>query len=179
MTSRYRLLAMAVALAGSLTFAGIAFAAAPVLQSATAVPEDNGQEIQWTVTLSQLTLGSTLTFQAGPRQAALYLLDEPAPNQGTPVTETVTKTHETFTFVSGPVTDQDGNSVAAFYLQARESVPDQEPIYSNILSLQAVGQVPEVPLAAGLPVVLAGVGAWAWRRQRAAARTSVRSPLAG
>ncbi|MFG1530265.1 MAG: hypothetical protein AAFA34_03205 [Thermoplasmata archaeon] len=154
-----------VALVAALSLAGTAFS--QTLESASYV--QRGTDLVWTITLDNLTLGDNIMFSAGPSPSDLYPLDLV---DGQTALFGIGRTTQTYVFTSLEPT-QDGTPVALFYLQGTElntavpAVPPQFP--TNILSLNATGQLPEVPLALGLPLMgLAAAAAVTMRRRHGA-----------
>jgi hypothetical protein len=164
MMQRYAIAAAAIALAGSLGMAATTYAASPNpdLVSASTTEIDGGMEINWTITMTNLVPGSTMSFEAGPAQNNLIPLEL----GGKEVAISVTSATQTFTFTSD-APDYPGTNypAAIFYLGATEATA-AGPLSSNILNLVEYGQMPEVPWAAALPVVMLGAGAWMWMRRR-------------
>ena len=166
-----RLLAVGAAgvMAGALALAApaLAYTVAPGVKvsSPSYVTLANG-DLSWTVTVSGLTSGEMIEPGSGPTSSTIsYLLSVPPAAPGD-VSLKASGTSETLTFQSLP-----GNSSSNLYADAWFDLTlvnggntyQTAPIQLNI---QAVGQLPEVPWAALLPVIGLGVvGALVWRRR--------------
>jgi hypothetical protein len=143
----------------------------PEIESASYVVNANGT-LDWTFVLAGLTPGDLIAFGAGSSASSIAFLASPAghqelmevPEPGADGLWTISFTSAAGNAVNQLATDQ--------YVQVGEAPPngDSEPDYSNIYTIvpPSTGQLPEVPWAAGLPVVGAGVGLWAARRRQRA-----------
>ena len=166
-----RLLVGGAGLSAALSVTGTAFAVAvaPSLNSASYTV--SGNTLTWTVSLSRLTPGDTLAFMIGPFAASPTHLFPLRTGNFYDVLVTAKTATETFTFQSALPTVQVGGytfTTVLYYLEASEFLSQGPATVSNELTLNTsgVGQLPEVPWAAALPLVAFAGAATVWTRKR-------------